>query len=467
MSIDLLIMKEKKLNVILCTIILIFGMIMSFLIPNWQTPDELTHLNSISDSLCNDNIYQNIVDDFESVGIQPYKMEKKERVDLNSLNKLATKSPEYSQQSMMPKGIKLYAIKHLSATLGILLGIILHVPSFWVMQLGEFFALLGYVIIVYFALNYIPIKKWLLFLVAVSPMALQQASSLNYDALLLPLCFFFISYVLYLKYECTKIGNSEILKMVLPLMVITYIKPPYFLLGIIMSSIPIEKIYLKFNDKSIDLVSLYKYRIPLLFLLCIICLSGLYVFRTSLYVQVIYGMIIEWKRSLYLLYQTFITWGEFLFVSSVGDFGWLDLSIGLGASIIIYLLFFVSSVFSSKCKSKVFPWSKKDYIIFIGTFVLLCLIITSSLVNHTIKVMLFGSEASQETYYIRDALYVIPYIGGLQGRYFLPFVMLPFLLFPEIHINKSSEKMLLIVCAMIELALYVYIFGLILNKFWM
>lgn len=131
---------------------------------------------------------------------------------------------------MLPKKITVAVIKHLPATIGIYIGIIFGLPAFWVLQLGELFALLFYSYICYKALQIMPIKKNMMAWFMIFPMALQQAASINYDAVLIPLCYLFISYMLYLKYEKTYIELRDIIGIILIWGIITYIKIPYILL---------------------------------------------------------------------------------------------------------------------------------------------------------------------------------------------------------------------------------------------
>ena len=86
------------------------------------------------------------------------------------------------------------------------------------------------------------------------------------------------------------------------------------------------------------------------------------------------------------------------------------------------------------------------------------------MVNHTIMVTLFGSEQSKELYNIREALYQIPYIGGLQGRYFLPFLPLLFLPLPTIKEVKKHVIMIGIIVG--EVCIMGYTIFLLLNRYW-
>ena len=129
---------------------------------------------------------------------------------------------------------------------------------------------------------------------------------------------------------------------------------------------------------------------------------GVYIFRKVWFVQIIYGFVIEWKRAIYLLYATGRTWGEFLFVSTVGNLGWLDTPICLGVAIIVFLIVIMfATVYNVNDEKHI---KLKDALIIEGTAIILCLFITIALTNHTIMVTLYGSEFAEETYEIKRSI---------------------------------------------------------------
>ena len=137
----------------------------------------------------------------------------------------------------------------------------------------------------------------------------------------------------------------------------------------------------------------------------------------------------EWKRTLYLFHTTIRTFWRYLIVSSVGQFGWLDSQLPFGFVMISYILLVVMAVwgrenmpYQLKGKGKLYLW-----IVFSLLFCLTFL----TMVNHT--------EHAAETYNLREAIYRIPYIGGLQGRYFIPFLTVPFFGMPQIG-HKINGK---------------------------
>ena len=93
------------------------------------------------------------------------------------------------------------------------------------------------------------------------------------------------------------------------------------------------------------------------------------------------------------------------------------------------------------------------------------LLIMLSMVNHTIMVSLFGAENLDKTYHIREALYQIPYIGGLQGRYFIPFIPLMFLPVPQVKQVKRSS--MIVIISVFQILIYGYSIALLLDRYWM
>lgn len=452
-------MDKWRIEKIVAFCVFVFGFFMSYLIPVWQTPDEYTHLNMIGESISVEGFADKIM---ESLGIEDGRIEFNydEKVDLEAQKNALSQEPLYEKEEMLPQGVSISIIRHLPATVGIVLGIALGIPSYWVLQLGELFSLIFYIFIIYNALKIMPIKKELMAFIILFPMAIQQAGSINYDAVLIPLCFLFISYIFYLKFRDDPVGIKELLLITLNWIVISYIKMPYAFLIFLVFLIPLEKIDVKLGRIKIDEQFIKRARIPSLIIISILLIGLAYLFRKNLWVQIVYGFVVEWRRGCYLLVETGKTWGEFLGISTVGNFGWLDTPMTLGAVILVFLSTFFWAVFKdSKKKMRIF-----DYIVLIGVIFSLCLFTTLALANHTIMVTLFGDELANETYNIRTALYQIPYIGGLQGRYYLPFVCLFFIPLPgKIELKDTRKKIIFIG---MEIVLYIYIFCLLIQRYW-
>lgn len=150
--------KGKSKEIMVAFLILIIGLMMAFMVPTWETPDEYTHLWMIGDSIGVDGFADKITD---SIELQQERIEfhPEEKVDIQEQKDSMVESPKYVRSEMLPKAIHISVIKHLPATLGIILGILLGMPAYWVMQFGEIFSLIFYVYICYLSLKLMPIKK--------------------------------------------------------------------------------------------------------------------------------------------------------------------------------------------------------------------------------------------------------------------------------------------------------------------
>ena len=210
------------------------------------------------------------------------------------------------------------------------------------------------------------------------------------------------------------------------------------------------------NEKLIKKTRLY-----FLTFVIIVLIASIYLLRNNQWIQIIYGFVVEWKRGIYLLLETGKTWGEFLMISTVGNFGWLDTPMNFSIVGFVFFVAFLLSILQTKGSRSLKKW---DYVVLIVTVICLCLFTTIALTNHTIKTILFGSEFADGTYDIRTALYQIPYVGGLQGRYYLPFAFLFFIPLPQkLQIKgKIVHSMLYI----IEILLYTYVFFLLIQRYW-
>lgn len=442
--------------------IIILGIAMSFAIPTWNVPDEYTHLSVIGNTISNEEFVHLIE---SSVGIQRGRVENsdEEIVNKQELANAMTKSPDYTRTQIMPRGVTFEIVKRLPATVGILFGLLLGLPTYWVLQLGEIAAVLFYAFICYQALKILPVKKEIMALFMLFPIVLQEASSVSYDAVVIPLVFYFISYILWMKFEKSEITIKDVLMVLLCWGLISYIKPPYVALILLVFILPLDKMHIRLWKVEINERVIRRWRIPMLVLAGVCLIVLVYHFRHNVWIQVVYGFMVEWRQALRLFYATVRTWAEYLVISSVGNFGWLSAPVTLFFAVAVYLVLAFFTVVNSDTQPE--KWFRMwDRIVIWGTFLLLMWFTVISMANHTIMITLFGSEQVDATYQIRDAMYQIPYIGGLQGRYFVPFLCL--FLIPFGQKKRVEEKTMSYAIVGIELYTVVYITTLILHRYW-
>lgn len=450
--------KEVKYFAIVSIII---GIMMTFLISPWQVPDEATHLQLISYSIHNPEFAQKIT---KSLGMDQGRVEwnETESTDMSQFLSALTKKPDYTISEMLPKGISLPAIKYLPAIVGMELAIILQLPTLWVLQFGEIAALLIYVFICAAALKFCPFKKMILAVFMISPMMMQGAGSLSYDSLAVAAMFWIISYVLYLTYEKKQIELKDIVLLVVPWLLTTYIKLPNVFIVFMGLMLPLCKFHVRLGKIEVNEQFIKKYRWAALGILFVGLAIVLFVLRNNRWIQILYGVFTEPKRILYLLYSTIQNFAGYLLISSVGNFGWLKAPVSVLFAVLFYLVIFILAATGKDASKK--RMRKWDRGVMLTTLLLLTLMTIFAMINHTIMITLFGSESSPEGYNIREALYWIPYIGGLQGRYFVPFLSLFFLQIGSIEM--ISEKNTKILTGVFVGVTYVYVTYVLLNRFW-
>lgn len=413
----------------------VFGTMFSFGVIPWQTPDEYSHLNMIGQEIKNEKLAPTFVSE---MNLEQDAIRRNPEVSVNhALLKQAMFHPaQYSRNDVMAHGLTIGCIKHLPAIIGIQAGVILHLPVYWVMQLGELFALSFYVFVGYWTIQLAPTKKRVFEVVMLIPMGLHQAASLNYDAVLLPMCYLFVAYILHL--QCVDaIKWKHCIVAVVMLTVIMYIKMPYVLLALLLLTLPFEKFELKLGNRKLTISHPIRCRVTLIILGIIACGLFFYVFKDSYYVKVLSVCVTNYKQTLHLFHATWNNYRDHVVTSMIGTFGWLDTVLPVGFPyVVLTVLVFITMTFDKKPETKI---STGTRICLLGTGVLMIIFITMSMINHTILITLYGVEDFSIKVDYQKAIYQIAAIGGLQGRYYLP-MLLPVLLGVPESIQISEKR---------------------------
>ena len=125
--------------------------------------------------------------------------------------------------------------------IGITIGRILELNGVQTFMLGRFFALCVHIFVMYLAIKTIPFGKLLLFTIGLLPISMELAASVNYDALIMPICFFLIAYILHLAYVAEKISIKNYVVLIIAIYLISIVKYVYLVLLLLGLLIPAEK----------------------------------------------------------------------------------------------------------------------------------------------------------------------------------------------------------------------------------
>ena len=300
-----------------------FGIIFSILMPLYQTPDELTHINMIYQELNYKNI--DLSDNFRNYADMSNVVRNvKRKVNVDKYFDLS-KRINIKPQLHIPK---ISIIRHLPQAIGLIISMILNLPIFITITLCETLAVLLYSFVCYKALKLMPFKKYVLAFIMLLPISIQQFSSFSYDATLNCFCFIFIAYILHIKYVKEQFDIMDFLKLIGIALIIAVTKIPYVLLFLLILLIPLKKYNFNLKFIIIDYQYLKKHKKSIIIILCIFLPILLY-FVYKVLTKIIIGKILLCTIrhpiiSYKLIRQTTnIFFGNYI-LTLIGKLSWFD-----------------------------------------------------------------------------------------------------------------------------------------------
>ena len=428
----------------------------SFLMPVTQVPDEATHVVRMCEAVGADGLYlqywqltadigaYDVKDFHEIVDLDVYvdgylvKFDK-ERIDFK---------PHFS----------LSAISYLPMLAGVFLGYIMDMPILWCMQLGELFAIFFSVVLGYLALRLMPVKKELLCAILLLPMNIQQCSSLNYDAVLLPVCYLLIAYIFHLKYRKEKVKWRDLLWLVLMLLVIAITKVLYVVLALLWFMIPIE--HTDFKIGRLDFSKFFsKHKILLGLLVAVGFAAACYVVRNVSYVMALRACLMDPAQGFSMLKMTTEYMTREYLKSFVGNFGFLDAIVP--PWFVVFVLGFLM-LFTQVKNSKNRSIKMGQRILFGVLALFVAVLINASMITWTFFVSDMNPVTFEE---YRLAIKEIGIILGVQGRYFLPMAPIAYMFWEGIL--KIKKEHLLVWQVVYYAVTFTVPIWTILNRYWL
>lgn len=426
--------KEKgKLNVNkFLLLMLVYTLSILFIYPPLETPDEPSHMHSsynLSQNLFDADITTKIsvpsnidclnyskiqhldrVTNFKDVSYCLKESDVNKTVDhlFGSSNKVTN-----SFLGHLPQALSIKIIDRISDS---------PLFIFYCARLGNF--ILSFIIL-YCAIKMAPKGKNILLFVSVLPMFVQQITSLSYDAILNSLALLYTAYIIKIYNQKDKIKWKDIIIPVVFLLVSFSVKVVYIPLAILLLFIPKDKFknmkqFIAFNVCIISLV-----------------LVGNYIIKEMLFIAES-TVDIEFDNQLnYLLSRpldiikiglnTLSRNGVFYLRGIVGYFGWFRFRLS-DFTVIACLLLFVILGFS---ENEILNFDKRK---------------ENSRINYkkslVVISVLFSIAAIFLSMYLCWSEYMLPYVDGVQGRYFIPLIAIIVLLIipkvKKININQCD-----------------------------
>ncbi len=412
---------------------LIAGIAMTFIVPSGQEPDGGDHILRSFDVAYGNlkPVFYRANDDtiqmpenfpiFNNEMIAPERNQGLARVQ----HMLATSfSPDLGQNDAFEYDAKYSTVTYIPQGIGLFLARLMAMNQYEMLSLARLFNLLFYIGLTSLAISIIPVHKNTLSFIALMPMSIFIASSLSADAMINGLSFLFIALILEMAMKPTQIN---LFKLILPFGMLYFIfmsKPAYIFLGLLVLLIPIKN-YPRFIQK------------PIRFLIIIAAAgfaavvawgfySGLLMLNEGLPAYesqmefVLHNIWPSFKIFLHTLDKSslqYITWLNYL--------GWINYSMGIliiavPAALLLIGLFDPAKQLSLTALQK---------------------IIVTTVFGITIAGLFYGL-------YIFDMVNDVgaPLMLGVQGRYFIPALILPFLalqspvklVHPEFFTSKAA-----------------------------
>ena len=171
------------------------------------------------------------------------------------------------------------------------------------------------------------------------PMCIQQAALINYDAVLLPLCFLLIAYIFHIKFRVNEVVDlKNIIYIAGILLIIAIVKLPYIVLGGIFFIIPLDKVRIRLGTQYVFTIrACIRNRIIILTSIVAIVCTSLFVLKANEYVRLFLATVIEASRTKNLMKTTLETF--------FGEYNWSIWLVRYAAPYVLCLL--IGSYYSS------------------------------------------------------------------------------------------------------------------------
>ena len=427
---------------------LFFGFLMLMIVPPFQVPDEATHFYK-SYLMSKGDILPESVN-----GVQGYYLSKDiyDQVQKYTQQIAGNRDEKYSYSELILNDrlpidygnvqfitfstVGSNPVAHMIPTIGIICGKVLakitqggHASVTYLLYFARFANLMMYTILIGFAIKNTPILKKTMLLLAIMPMSLFLGASMSYDSLIIASTFFVVSIFFRLIFDDEyDITNQKLIILAIFAAIIGVIKPNYILTYLLLFFVPIDK---------------FKNRKEYFKTAGIFCLMVLFVYLVLkipyLFIQNIEDpSIVSQSGTNYLAQQiTYLKTNPFVFFSAVyntlanninyyisttvATFGLIDTYVPNFVSYLyLVLIIIVGIVEMSNCKYKVSILMKLSSI---GIFIVGIL---------SIFLALYLSWTSMEIGIGSNI------VTGVQGRYFIPFLILPFICFQSRFLQKNK-----------------------------
>ncbi len=445
-----------KPEVFFITLAAFFGIIIVFLVPPFQAPDEQSHFYR-SFEISNLEIFpQKLnIDGHARYGsvlptsLKQFESDVKSNIAGNPAAKFNLKIyKQYIGQKLDPanktsiafEGAAVYSpIAYVPQVVGMSAGKLLGLSPLLIFWLGRIANLAFFILLSVIAIRLLPFAKWALVFVLMNPMTLFLAASLSGDALIIAAATLYTALVLKLASKKEMISKKEMVYAIILLCILALTKPTNIVFGLLLLLIPIKS----FANKKAFFGFL---AIALGLSLLVLVAWNLSVKDALQAVGAIQrqGLNINPIAQAHFILSNPITYikdlvhnyviitsgysGSGVFWSYFGVFGWLDSSLPLWTVSLYMVGLLIAILYQIGRGVNLMVWQK--IVLLISLLSLSLITITALYANYT--------PVGQNI------------IDGIQGRYFIPFALVGTALFlGDKKILQISNKKMGVVAAII------------------
>lgn len=404
---------DKKIEKIFLNIAIPIGILyLIFMIPG-HVPDETAHFIKAYD-VSKGNLVTKIDENGESFITVPKILAKYNHVEIknyNDLINLINQETHYEDTENVISTAQGYNfIMYIFPALGFFIARILNIGIAYGIILGRLFNFIFFLVLAQKAIKKIPFGKLVLSIYMLMPMCMQQATSITPDAFINAILFYYISYSIYIVFKKEKLTKKEIIIYILLTALIGVLKMVYILIAGV-GFLIIKRKDLSTKQKILIIAGTILFG-SIITLANYISSSGYtstaeatLTYREEFNVDSSEQISLIMSNPKHLIKAIINDWyamgKHYIYMAIGSELGWLEIKTS-ETVITLYLILLIIAAVTEKNEEE-FNWKEKTWLILITAGVIFLVEIALYLDFTPI-----GAE----------------FIGGIQGRYYIPVYIL-------------------------------------------
>lgn len=428
---------DKKIEKIFLNVAIPIGILfMVFMIPG-HVPDETTHFIKAYD-VSMGHILTPIDENGDSAITVPKGLAEYNHTNLRNYQDLVNFAKEKTDYNDTEKIVSTaqgnFFIMYIFSAIGFFIARILNIGIIYGILLGKMFNFIFFLIMGYLAIKKIPFGKIVFTAYTIMPMNLQQVTSISADAFINSILLYYVAYSIYMIFKKEKITKKEIAIYIVFTAIAGIVKMVYILIAGVGFLIVKRK---DMTNKNKILTIVLTIVLGGIFTIGTLVFSTRYTSTTDATIKYqeefnvdsgkqINEMIHNPKHAIKAFTNDWYDMGKHYIYMSIGsELGWLEIKTS-ETVITLYLIVLIIAVLSEKNENE-FNWKNKIWLALITAGV----IILVEIAMYT-GFTPIGAE----------------FIGGIQGRYYIPVYILLLLCLAKkdnyIKINNIENKIMIL-----------------------